>query len=152
MPKEVVLIAAVTIDGFIARDNLEITSWSKDLHVFKKQTMGYPVIMGFNTKQTLHGHLKGRETIIINRGDRAKKVLKNIKTEKCFVIGGGKTNYLFAPFLTHLYITPHPYVFGKGVFLFDGPIMKELKVKFTSLVEVDKKNGIFQYQYDVLRP
>ena len=73
MPKEVVLIAAVTIDGFIARDNLEITSWSKDLHVFKKQTMGYPVIMGFNTKQTLHGHLKGRETIVINRGDRAKR-------------------------------------------------------------------------------
>jgi len=30
--------------------------------------------------------------------------------------------------------------------------MKELKVKFTSLIEVDKKNGIFQYQYDVLRP
>ena len=81
MPKEVVLIAAVTIDGFIARDNLEITSWSKDLHVFKKQTMGFPVVMGFNTKQTLYGHLKGRETIVINRGDTAKGVLKNIITE-----------------------------------------------------------------------
>ena len=152
MPKEVVLIAAVTIDGFIARNNLEITSWSKDLHVFKKQTMGFPVIMGFNTKKTLSEHLKGRESIVINRGDSPKEVLKNIKKEKCFVIGGGKTNYLFAPFLTHLYITPHPYVFGKGVFLFDGPLMRELEVKFTTLFEIDRKNGIFQYQYDVLRP
>ena len=43
MPKEVVLIAAVTVDGFIARHSLEVTSWSKDLQFFKKQTMGFPV-------------------------------------------------------------------------------------------------------------
>ena len=33
---------------------------------------------------------------------------------------GGKTFYRFSSFLTHLFITPHPYVFGTGVALFDN--------------------------------
>ena len=69
MPKEVILIAAVTVDGFIARHSLEITSWSKDLQVFKKQTMGFPVIMGSNTNKTLFSSLKGRKKIVVGRQD-----------------------------------------------------------------------------------
>ena len=151
MPKEVILIAAVTVDGYIARHSQEVTSWSKDLHIFKKQTMGFPIIMGFNTKQTLFSHLKGRETIIVNRGDSPRDILNPIKEKRCFVIGGGKTNHMFASFLTHLYVTPHPYLFGKGVPLFNGFSPKEMNIKFKSLVEIDKKNGIFQYQYDILK-
>ena len=135
MPKEVILIAAVTVDGFVARHSLEITSWSKDLQVFKKQTMGFPVVMGSNTDKTLFSSLKGRK----------------IREKKCFVIGGGKTFYRFSSFLTHLFITPHPYVFGTGVALFDNPKMKELHIKFLDLFEVDRDKGIFQYQYKVLR-
>ena len=50
----VILIAAITADGYIARHSNEIVSWSLDLHLFKKQTMGFPVIMGSNTKKTLN--------------------------------------------------------------------------------------------------
>ena len=39
MPKEVILIAAVTIDGYIARHSFEVTSWSKDLKLFKKMRL-----------------------------------------------------------------------------------------------------------------
>ena len=152
MPKEVVLIAAVTVDGFIARHSLEVTSWSKDLRVFKKQTMGYPVIMGHNTDKTLSSYLIGRKKIVVERRDHPKKVLTKIKEKRCFVIGGGKTFYMFSSFLTHLYITPHPHVFGSGVPLFDNPKMKELNLNFLDLIEVDRGNGIFQYQYEVLRP
>jgi Dihydrofolate reductase len=49
MPAEVILIAATTIDGFIARHSLEVTSWSEDLQLFKEQTMGHPILMGSNT-------------------------------------------------------------------------------------------------------
>ena len=150
MPKEVVLIAAVTVDGFIARHSLEITSWSKDLQVFKKQTMGFPVIMGSNTDKTLFSSLKGRKKVVVRRQDDPKDVLIKIREKKCFVIGGGKTFYRFSSFLTHLFITPHPYVFGSGVPLFSGSGMKELKTKFLKLLEIDKENGIFQYQYEVL--
>ena len=38
MPDRVILIAAVTVDGYIARHNLEITNWSQDLKLFKDQT------------------------------------------------------------------------------------------------------------------
>ena len=150
MPKKVILIAAVTIDGYIARHSLEITRWSKDLHVFKKQTMGHPLIMGFNTNKTLSSHLKGRRVIIVQRNDDPVNVLKSIKEDICFIAGGGKTYHRFYPFATHLYITPHPYVFGSGIPLFSGSGMKELKTKFLRLLEIDKENGIFQYQYEVL--
>ena len=49
-----------TADGYIARHSNEIVSWSLDLHLFKKQTMGFPVIMGSNTKKTLNIDLSGR--------------------------------------------------------------------------------------------
>ena len=152
MPKEVVLIAAVTVDGFIARHSLEITSWSKDLQVFKKQTMGFPVIMGSNTDKTISNFLTGRRKIVVGRKDKPKNILTAIKEKRCFVIGGGKTFYRFSSFLTHLYITPHPHVFGSGIALCDSPKMKELNIKFLDLIEVDRDKGIFQYQYEVLRP
>ena len=64
---------------------------------------------------------------------------------------GGETYYLFASYLTNLYITPHPHIFGKGVPLFNGENMKEMKLQFDCLVPVNKPKGIFQYQYSVLR-
>ena len=150
MPKKVILIEAVTMDGYIARHSLEITRWSKALHVFKKQTMGHPLIMGFTTNKTLSSHLKGRRVIIVQRNDDPVNVLKSVKEDICFIAGGGKTYNRFYPFVTHLYITPHPYVFGSGIPLFSGSGMKELKTKFLKLLEIDKENGIFQYQYEVL--
>ena len=98
MPKEVILIAAVTVDGFIARHSLEVTSWSKDLRIFKKQTMGFPVIMGSNTDKTLSSNLRGRKKIVVGRKDNPKSVLTKIKEKRCFVIGGGKTFYRFSCF------------------------------------------------------
>ena len=151
MPKKVILIAAVTLDGYIARHSLEITKWSKDLHLFKEQTYGYPVIMGSNTFKTLQSELENREMIVINRYQNPVDVLSKIKSRVCFVIGGGKTYYRFIPFCTHIFVTPHPYIFGKGVPLFDGNNLEEVDIKFQKFVEVDKKNGIIQYQYSVTK-
>ena len=46
---KIILICATTLDGFIARHSNEKTNWTKDLSLFKSQTMGYPVIMGSTT-------------------------------------------------------------------------------------------------------
>jgi len=151
MPDEIVLIAAVTVDGYIARHELEITSWSKDLALFKKQTMGFPVIMGSNTYKTLSNELIGREVVVVNRKDIPSYTLKKISSKKCFVIGGGKTFQRFAVFLTHLYVTPHPYVFGRGVSLFDGGLSNEISLEFQNLIEHNKKDGIYQYQYKIIK-
>ena len=149
MPKDIILIAAVTIDGFIARHSHEKTTWSKDIQLFKKQTMGSSVIIGSNTNDVLSKELKGRATIVVHRDDEPAEVLEQVNTERCFIIGGGKTYARFAPFLTHVYITPHPLIFGSGVPLFNGEI-EELKLSFNTHVVVNKKEGIFQYQYSVL--
>jgi dihydrofolate reductase len=148
VPSEVVLIAAVTVDGFIARHSNEITSWTKDLSLFKKQTMGHPVIMGSNTYKTLSNELSGRDVIVINRNHNPKNIISNIKQERCFIAGGGKIYSMFYSFLTHLYITPHPYVFGKGISLFSDTI-EESNLIFEKIITVSEKNGIFQYQYKI---
>jgi len=147
---DIILIAAITIDGYIARRNDEVITWSKDLKLFKKQTMGYPVIMGSNTEKTLAVELDGREKIIVHRNDKPEKILGELNTEKCFLIGGGMTYAKFAPFLTHMYITPHPIVLGKGIQLFSN-LIEELPLKFLRKITVNKTDGIFQFQYKVIR-
>jgi dihydrofolate reductase len=126
-----------------------VTTWSKDLHLFKEQTLGHPVVMGSNTYDTLAAELEGREMIVVHRTDDPESILADIESDRCFIIGGGKTYARFAPYLTHLYITPHPIVFGNGVPLFDGGI-PELNLSFQNMITIDKKDGIFQYQYKVL--
>ena len=150
MPNEIILIAAVTVDGFLARNCTEITSWTKDLHLFKKQTTGHTIIMGSNTFNTLSNELKGRKVIVTTRGDNPKEIIRGISSKKCFIAGGGKTNSRFFSFLTHLYITPHPHIFGGGVKLFSDQI-DERELIFLKTIEVSKEDGIFQYQYKIKR-
>ena len=150
MPLEIILIAAVTVDGFIARHNNEITKWTQDLHLFKKQTMGYPVIMGSNTHKTLSNDLLGRDVIVVHIDDSSKDIINKVSGNRCFIAGGGKTYSKFYSFITHAYITPHPLIFGEGVSLFTEKV-PELSLVFERLVEVSKADGIYQYQYRVCR-
>ena len=145
---KIILIAAVTQDGFIARNSQETITWSKDLKLFKKQTMGFPVIMGSNTFRCLTNPLKGRDVIVVHRNDNPEKVLKNIKSEKCFIAGGGKTNSRFATHLTHVFLTPHPIVFGEGIPLFSGGA-QEMELTLEKIITVSPQLGINQYQYKI---
>ena len=86
MPKDVVLIAAVTVDGFIARHSREVITWSKDLQLFIKQTTGFPVIMGSNTYDTLYDQLEKRDMIIVNRYENPESILSEIVADRCFII------------------------------------------------------------------
>ena len=105
MPAEVILIAATTIDGFIARHSLEVTSWSEDLQLFKEQTMGHPILMGSNTFKTLSKELTGRETIVVSRNQNPKDVLNSLSSTRCFIVGGGKTYYRFFTYLWSTVVT-----------------------------------------------
>lgn len=144
---DIILIAAVTIDGYIARHSHEKIHWSQDLDLFKEQTIGHPVIMGSHTFESLQNKLIDRQNIIVHRNDDPVDVLKKINAEKCFVAGGGRTNSKFIDYLTHLYITPHPYVFGGGIKLFHME-EKEFQLELINTYEV--KIGIIQYQYKVI--
>tara|TARA_X000000368_G_scaffold273133_1_gene216582 strand:- start:1923 stop:2369 length:447 start_codon:yes stop_codon:yes gene_type:complete len=145
---DVILIAATTVDGCIARHSNEVIDWTLDLHLFKEQTMGCPVIMGSNTKKTLKVDLSGREEVVVHRHDNPKKILNNIKTKKCFVIGGGRVNTMFSPYLTHIYLTFHPLVFTKGIKLFTG-LKNEMKLIPINVVPVLNRKNLFQFQYKI---
>ena len=150
MPKKIILIASVTVDGYIARHSREITKWSKDLRLFKKQTMGWSLVVGSNTYKTIERELAGRQVFVVHRNNKPDEILSKINQNKCYVIGGGKTFSKYSPFITHLFITPHPYVFGSGVPLFSDKI-KEMKLNFIKINIVDQDLGIYQYQYKVIK-
>ena len=145
---EVIGIAAVTVNGYIARHSREKILWSKDLPLFKKQTKNCVVIMGSNTHKTLSDGLPGREIIIVNRTDNPADILRRIDQKRCFVIGGGKTYSKFSSYLTHLYLTIHPLVFKRGIKLFTK-LEKEISISFVRLVPVVAEEGIFQFQFKV---
>ncbi len=145
---EVIGIAAVTVNGYIARHSREKILWSKDLPLFKKQTKNCAVIMGSNTHKTLSDGLPGREMIIVNRTDNPVDILRRIDQKRCFVIGGGKTYSKFSSYLTHLYLTIHPLVFKRGIRLFTK-LEKDISISFVRLVPVVAEEGIFQFQFKV---
>ncbi len=143
---DVIAIAAVSLDGFIARHSHEVIDWSRDLALFKSQTMGYPVIMGSNTADTLAVELKGRTRIVVHRNDDPEQILRPLSGDRCFVIGGGQTFSRFAPFLTHLYLTPHPLIFGTGIPLFPG-VKSIPEMKLINVILVPGEENLFQYQF-----
>ena len=111
--------------------------------------MGYPVIMGSNTYNTIENELKGRDIIIFNRHKKPINILNNLSSDKCFIAGGGKTNAYFSPYLTRIFLTPHPIVFGTGIKLFDGKI-KEKNLFLENTVTVNAKENIVQFQYKII--
>ena len=146
--REIIGIAAVTANGYIARHSNEQILWSKDLALFKKQTRNYPVIMGSNTYRTLVSSLPNREMVVVNRKDTPEDILKRIHARRCFVIGGGRTYTKFSSYLTHLYLTIHPLIFAKGISLFVN-LEKKILISFIKMVPVVAKEGVFQFQYKV---
>ena len=147
---KVILICATTLDGFIARNSNEITRWTKDLTLFKKQTIGSTVIVGSKTYKTIQNELKNRNIIVVNRNSDPITILNKLKEteDKCFIAGGGKTNSKFNKYITDLYLTPHPLIFGDGVGLFDKSKI-ELNIELKKTIKVKGIDNLFQYQYIV---
>lgn len=148
---KIILICATTLDGYIARHSNEITNWTKDLKLFKKQTTGYPVIMGSNTFKTLQNELTGRNVIVFHRNDNPYTIIKELKTtyKRIFIAGGGKTNERFMEYITDMYITPHPVMFGTGIKLFGNNKLK-IKTRLTKSIEIHESEGLLQYQFKIV--
>ena len=148
---KIILICATTLDGYIARHSNEITNWTKDLKLFKKQTTGYPVIMGSNTFKTLQNELTGRNVIVFHRNDNPYTIIKDLKTtyKRIFIAGGGKTNERFMEYITDMYITPHPVMFGTGIKLFGNNKLK-IKTRLTKSIEIHESEGLLQYQFKIV--
>ena len=103
-----ILIAAITENYAIGKDNDMIYHISEDLKYFKKVTMGSTIIMGRKTFESIGKPLPGRHNIIVTKGhvdipeipenttveviSDLKSIIKRAKEseDKYFVIGGGE--------------------------------------------------------------
>ncbi|MEE4192440.1 MAG: dihydrofolate reductase [Halieaceae bacterium] len=119
----VALIAAVSDNGVIGRDNRLPWYIPADLRYFKQVTLGKPVIMGRKTWESMNRPLPGRTNIVITRqadyvaeGARvvpdlaaaielAESVALIDGIEEIMIIGGAEIYRLALPAAKRLYLT-----------------------------------------------
>lgn len=114
---EIIVIAAMTHQGVIGKNNTMPWHLPADLQRFKKITMGYPMVMGRKTFESLPGVLPGRRHVVLTRNrdylakgcdvvtcwEEAEALLAG--SGKIFVIGGAEVHALVLPFAQQLYLT-----------------------------------------------
>jgi dihydrofolate reductase len=103
----IIIISAIAQNGVIGKSNGEMP-WhvKEEFQHFKKTTLGFPIIMGRKSFESLDKPLKQRENIIVTRNNNYKndfegtkiyhslqesiKYCASKKYEKAFIIGGGQ--------------------------------------------------------------
>lgn len=122
------IIAAVSQNGAIGRDNSLLWHLSGDMKFFRETTTGHPVIMGRKTFESIGRPLPRRTNIVISRGEpqlpegvvlahsldealaaavggcTATGTVEGCASE-CFIIGGGQIYAEAMPLADTLYIT-----------------------------------------------
>ncbi len=140
---KVILMAAVTIDGKIARDEAHFVNWSS--HEDKKMFFSTSkragvIILGHNTYKTLPAPLPGRLHIVLTT-DPSDKVSRPGEIEftnqspediinglvargytEAVLTGGAQINALFlkSNMVDEIWLTVEPFIFGVGLDLFRG--------------------------------
>lgn len=111
------MIVARSCNHVIGKDNQMPWKISADLQFFKKVTMGYPIIMGRKTWESIGRPLPGRRNVVVSRNtnysaigaelvgslDQALELLKEFK--RVFVIGGQQLFTQAFPQADELFIT-----------------------------------------------
>lgn len=99
---EIIIIAAMAQNRVIGRDNKMPWHIPEELRLFKKTTMGYPMIMGRKTFESFPSPLPGRRHIVLSRnkdytpkgGEYVPSLTDALQTcgqvEKVFIIGGAQ--------------------------------------------------------------
>jgi len=118
----IILIVAIAQNGVIGKSNGEM-SWhvKEEFQHFKNTTLGFPIIMGRKTFETLGKPLKGRLNIVVSKNqsyktlfddvvvesslDKAIEHCKNINSERIFIIGGGEIYKQAITFVDEMIIT-----------------------------------------------
>jgi len=116
------IIVAIAKNGVIGKANGEM-SWhvKEEFQHFKNTTLGFPIIMGRKTFETLGKPLKGRLNIVVSKNKSYKTLFddviiessllnaiehcKNINPERIFIIGGGEIYKQAISFVDEMIVT-----------------------------------------------
>jgi dihydrofolate reductase len=116
---KIAMIAAMTENRVLGKNNEMIWSLPKDLKHFKNMTMGHPIIIGRKTFESFKKHLPGRTNIVITRNpdyhldecvvvhslDTALEEAKKYYDETIFIAGGAEIYKQALPYADILYLT-----------------------------------------------
>ena len=114
---EVVLVAALSRDFAIGKDNTLPWHLPADLKRFKALTLGHPLLMGRRTAESLGRALPGRRNLVLTRSgevpfsgmeamsslDAAMRAVDD--AESLCVIGGGEVFEATLPLAARMYLT-----------------------------------------------
>ncbi len=161
---KVTLIAALTADGFIARDTHELANWtgSEDKKLFVQLTKRAGVmIMGRTTFETIGRALPGRKTIVYSHrvlnvpevevtSESPVELIRRLDHDgydEVAICGGAAvyTQFMQAQVITDLYLTVIPCLFGTGINLFSQALEVQMR-----LVESQKlSDNVLSLHYEV---
>ena len=110
------LIVAIADNGAIGKNNELLWHISEDLKFFKRTTLGYPVIMGRKTFESIGRPLPKRQNIVVSRrGFEApegvvvvsslEEAYKVVEGPRLFIMGGGQIYAQALPDMDRLIIT-----------------------------------------------
>jgi dihydrofolate reductase len=148
------IIVAIAKNGVIGKASGEM-SWhvKEEFQHFKNTTLGFPIIMGRKTFETLGKPLKGRLNIVVSKNklyktsfddvilkqsiDEALEYCKTFNPEKIFIIGGGEIYRQAISFVDEMIIT-----FMK--FEADGEVKFPLINNNDWIIEKQKDHELFE--------
>ncbi|XOD69956.1 MAG: type 3 dihydrofolate reductase [Sodalis sp. (in: enterobacteria)] len=153
------LIAAITVDRVIGRDNSIPWHLSGDLAWFFRNTLNKPIIMGRRTFDSIGKALPERQNIVLshypgNNNDvtwsstpeKALAAVENV--DEVIVIGGGKIYEIFLSQARKLYLT-HIDAEIDGDTWFPDYKSDRWKTTFSEFHSLDEKNT-YSYRFEIL--
>lgn len=164
----VLLVAAITVDGKIARDDHELTTWTsrEDKRLFARVSREAGVlIMGRATYETLPAPLPGRLNVVMTSrpdmpvpagveltGDSPERVLGRLaeRSYDTVVVAGGAQIYrafLLAGMVDEIWLTVEPLAFGRGVSLLgDEPL--DLRLELLEIQRLGDRAVMLRYRVE----
>ena len=161
---KIILLAVVTIDGKLARDEHHFVDWSspEDKRLFFSTTKKAGVlIVGHNTFRTFPSPLPGRLHVVLTR-DTSDKVdvpgvveytskapheivagLEARGYSEAVMAGGAGANALFleAGLIDEIWLTIEPLIFGTGIDLFKGAEF-DLRASLISVEQLNERGTV----------
>ena len=163
---KVILLMAVTADGMIARNSMELIDWTgkadKKYFIHITRDAG-AMIMGSKTFDTIGKVLPGRKNIVLTRdktrtnqgkdliftNQTPKEIINELQAQgfgSVALIGGSVVNTLFMKenLIDEVHITIVPRLFGKGLSLFNEILDTQLEL--IDIQKIDQGHVLLKYR------